>query len=134
MLLFFIERSSLSIDPLQVAVLMGPAMALACVAATYCLARQVCGRDEEALLAAFFVSVLPALLSCSECGVLDGAGVGCASMVFAMYHVVRAMASNGIQSPLCAGLLYFVMAMCWEEHTFFLNLFAIYMLFLVSMG
>ncbi|EKX54933.1 hypothetical protein GUITHDRAFT_62986, partial [Guillardia theta CCMP2712] len=134
LLLFFVERFSLAIEPLHIAVLMGPAAALACVGGTYCLARQICGRDEEALLAAFFSSVIPALLSCTECGVLDGVGIGCSCMIFAFYHVARGKGSNRTLSSVFAGFLYFAMAISWEEHTFFLNLFAVYVLFLLFKG
>ncbi|KAF0690493.1 Aste57867_18118 [Aphanomyces stellatus] len=124
----------LPISILDICVFFAPFFAAATAISTYALTFHVTQRQRTALVAAFFMSIVPAYISRSVGGSYDNEGVAIFLLVLVFYLWVRAVDSGRMVDAAAASLAYFAMVLSWGGYVFLINVIPIHALVLVLGG
>lgn len=107
-------------------VFMGPTFAAFTAMAAYCLTKEITGKPEAGLCAAFFMAICPSYLSRSVAGSYDNECVAIFALVFAFYCFIRAVKEGTMFHSVIAAFSYLYMVSTWGGYVFLTNTIAIY--------
>ncbi|KAG9406540.1 oligosaccharyl transferase stt3 subunit [Aphanomyces cochlioides] len=119
---------------LNICVFFAPAFAAATAISTYALTFHVTQRQRTALIASFFMSIVPAYISRSVGGSYDNEGVAIFLLVLVFYLWVRSVDSGSMVDAVATALAYFGMVLSWGGYVFLINVIPIHVLVLVLTG
>ena len=84
--------------------------------------RQVSGRKTSAVLAAFFIALVPAYISRSTAGAFDNEAVAIFALILTLFAWLRALSSGCVKWAVAAALAFFFMAASWGGYVLVLNM------------
>lgn len=82
---------------------------------------QVSRRDTTALLASFFMAIVPAYVSRSTAGAFDNEAVAIFAFVLTLFMWLRALSSGRIAWAAATAIAFFFMAASWGGYVLALN-------------
>ncbi|RHY28775.1 hypothetical protein DYB32_005716, partial [Aphanomyces invadans] len=124
----------LPVSILDICVFFAPCFSAATSLAAYALTFHVTQRQRTALIAAFFMSIVPAYISRSVGGSYDNEGVAIFLLVLVFFLWVRAVDSGHMVDAAATALAYFAMVLSWGGYVFLINVIPIHALVLVLSG